>query len=215
MAESDSFDGARRSASEALQRLKKSGAVQPVSVLIGGLSADSVLEPAAQVSVSYGETPFEPLSDGQSRLLLSFQEHHVEFVVIGGYAVRVHGVLRGVADLDLVVNNNETNLQRLFESLTALDILRAAEIIELFRKSKKAKWPWSDEYVDLLSTLESYSFDELSVDAIEVHHEEMCVRVISKELLIESKRIALSNPGRGPKALQDREDLDALLGSGG
>jgi predicted nucleotidyltransferase len=48
-------------------------------------------------------------------------EHGVEFVIIGGFALSAHGVVRGTKDIDIVPDPDPKNLGRLASALRALD----------------------------------------------------------------------------------------------
>jgi hypothetical protein len=48
------------------------------------------------------------------------REHDVEFVVIGGLAVILHGVVRATKDVDIVPEQSVENLARLWSALEAL-----------------------------------------------------------------------------------------------
>lgn len=50
-------------------------------------------------------------------LLSTFADHHVEYVVIGGIAVVLHGGLRTTEDLDIVPDPDPGNLDRLCQML--------------------------------------------------------------------------------------------------
>lgn len=54
-------------------------------------------------------------------LLSALQEHGAEFVVIGGFSLAGHGVVRATKDIDIVPDPGETNLGRLADALQALD----------------------------------------------------------------------------------------------
>lgn len=53
-------------------------------------------------------------------LLRVLCEHEVEFVVIGGLAVNLHGYERATKDVDIVPEQSEDNLGRLWAALTEL-----------------------------------------------------------------------------------------------
>ena len=160
------------------------------------------------------EDPFDPLTDEMRAMLLKFREVAVPHIVIGGFAVRVHGFLRTVRDLDLLVESTDDSLARLSKALTNLGVKEVANIAALFRRSAKAKWRWrdghDDHYVDLLTQLDNYGFAAVAEDSLLVSVGNMQISVLSKEKLIASKRTAAANPKRGEKALQDMEDLEAL-----
>ncbi len=56
-----------------------------------------------------------------SRLLQTLAGHGVDFVVIGGIAVQVHGHRRTTMDLDLVPRRSDENLKRLASALEELE----------------------------------------------------------------------------------------------
>lgn len=53
-------------------------------------------------------------------LLATLHRHGVEYTIIGGVAVQVHGHRRTTKDLDLIAAVDEQNLQRLHAALTEL-----------------------------------------------------------------------------------------------
>jgi hypothetical protein len=53
-------------------------------------------------------------------LLSALQDHGVEFVVIGGFSLAVHGVVRATKDIDIVPDSSEANLTRLAVALKDL-----------------------------------------------------------------------------------------------
>jgi predicted nucleotidyltransferase len=54
-------------------------------------------------------------------LLATVQQRGVEFVVIGGFALAVHGYVRGTQDIDIVPDPSRSNLRRLAGALRALE----------------------------------------------------------------------------------------------
>ena len=57
---------------------------------------------------------------GFFELLAVLREHGVEFVVIGGFAVILHGVVRATKDVDVVPEQSPENLARLWSALEEL-----------------------------------------------------------------------------------------------
>lgn len=54
-------------------------------------------------------------------LLAALAKHGVAFVIIGGFSLSVHGVVRGTKDVDVVPAPDPDNLGRLVDALAALD----------------------------------------------------------------------------------------------
>ena len=64
-----------------------------------------------------------------SELLRSLRTRHVRFVVVGGYALAVAGVVRATSDLDLFVDPTKANAKRLsgvFREFGYLELSRLA-----------------------------------------------------------------------------------------
>ena len=57
----------------------------------------------------------------QMRCVTTLLRHGVEFLIVGGYAVRYHGHMRPAKDVDVLVGNDQHNAERL--SLALADIL--------------------------------------------------------------------------------------------
>jgi len=57
------------------------------------------------------------------KVLLKLNEHKVEYIVIGGYAVNYHGFIRTTGDIDLWIRpDNGENKTRLLECLRDLEV---------------------------------------------------------------------------------------------
>src|SRR5712692_6341625 len=52
-------------------------------------------------------------------LLALFSAHHVEYLIVGGYALAFHGAPRFTGDLDILVKPDAANAQRIFTALEA------------------------------------------------------------------------------------------------
>src|SRR5579871_3133815 len=161
------------------------------------------------------QDPFAPLTDEMRTMLTTFHQFAVPHIVVGGFAVRVHGCLRAVADLDVLVDSTHENLARLSNALLSIGVKEAAEVAVLFQRSAKAEWRWhdgrDDHHVDLLTQVDGFRFLVAAQDSHISDIGGRPIAILSKEKLIASKRSAAANPNRGEKALQDLEDLRMLL----
>jgi hypothetical protein len=63
--------------------------------------------------------PADTLNQDFVDLLSALQDHGVEFVVVGAWALAVHGHPRATGDLDVLVRPESGNAQRLLAALTA------------------------------------------------------------------------------------------------
>jgi hypothetical protein len=55
------------------------------------------------------------------QLLSALQAHRVEFVIVGGFSLAAHGVVRGTKDIDIAPEPGQTNLKRLADALAELE----------------------------------------------------------------------------------------------
>ncbi len=55
-------------------------------------------------------------------LFRELQKHDVQYVVVGGIAINLHGVERATMDVDLVLAMDEANLQRFLRAAAELDL---------------------------------------------------------------------------------------------
>ncbi len=60
--------------------------------------------------------PLQPLA-----LLRTLLEHGVEFIVIGGFSLAAHGIVRGTKDVDVVPAPERPNLERLARALKEVE----------------------------------------------------------------------------------------------
>ena len=57
------------------------------------------------------------LNPGYKDMLVAFCDHDVQFLLIGAYALAAHGLPRATGDIDLFVNTNPANAQRVWNAL--------------------------------------------------------------------------------------------------
>lgn len=56
------------------------------------------------------------------RLAESLKRHGVDYAIVGGYAVALHGAVRGTVDVDLIVNVDEENLVKAERALNEIGL---------------------------------------------------------------------------------------------
>jgi len=157
------------------------------------------------------EEPFETLTQTQRVLLDALIRKAVRVILIGGYAVRVHGYLRPAEDLDFLIDCKEENLVRLRQALASVDADKLDLVVDHLTSGRPALVRWSD--TEFFSSAGGITFDEAIFSAGLVGVHEWAVPVISKEQLIQAKRAAAQLKGRGAKVDQDVRDVAALTGN--
>lgn len=121
-------------------------------------------------------------------LLRSLDEHGVDYLLIGGYALAAHGYQRATIDIDLLVPGNVASGQRIKDALMVLPDQAARDL--------EPKWFADGEnirvadafIVDLLLNANGQSFDTLSRYAQTIDLDGIPVKTVSLEGLLLTKR---------------------------
>jgi hypothetical protein len=136
-------------------------------------------------------------------LLALFNAHHVEYLIVGGYALAFHGAPRFTGDLDIFVKPDPGNAQRILAALKAFgfasvglstsDFARLDQVVQLGVPPVR---------IDLLTSLTGVSWDEAFADRTPGSYGGVPVDYIGREQFIANKRAT----GR-KKDLADLEGL--------
>ena len=144
--------------------------------------------------------------------------HHVDYIVVGGFAVIMHGYLRATADLDLVVGLSDANTRRAVEAFGSIGLRPRLPVMlnDFADGAKRDEWTnqrsmlvlqlWDPSNpvrsIDLF-VQEPLEFSVMLRDAVSKNVDGHPVKVASIEHLIEMKQKA-SRP-------RDLEDIAKLL----
>ena len=130
-------------------------------------------------------------------------DHSVRYLVVGGYAVALHGHPRYTKDLDVWVKSGSENIKRLLEALEAFgfgsldlnvdDFLEPDTVVQLGRPAQR---------IHLLTELNGVAFDDSYATRQEVPIKNVSVSFIGLEQLRKTKKAS----GRH----QDLADLEHL-----
>ena len=75
---------------------------------------------------------------GESTVLLSLlNEHEVEYLIVEGWALGVHGYVRATGDMDIWIGQSDFNIERLLKALTAFGVPSGVEA-EFFKEAGNA-----------------------------------------------------------------------------
>jgi len=129
--------------------------------------------------------------------------HRVEFLLIGGYAVGLHGYPRGTADLDVWVSMDPENAARLVEALREFGFATPKLTSELFlEEDKLVRMGVPPLRIDILTSIPGVNFKESFGRRKVIAVGDLQVPVISLQDLKANKRAT----GRR----QDLTDVDHL-----
>ncbi|MBZ5592663.1 MAG: hypothetical protein LAP39_10540 [Acidobacteriia bacterium] len=144
-----------------------------------------------------------PLQKDLREFIESLNSHHVEYLIVGAFALAFHGVPRSTGDIDILVRRSAENASRIesvlvdfsFASLglTAADFIDADQVIQLGQVPNR---------IDLLTSITGVGFDEAWAGRVAASLHDIPVHFLGRECLIRNKRAT----GR----TQDLADLEAL-----
>jgi predicted nucleotidyltransferase len=143
------------------------------------------------------------LSQDFKEFIQSLNDNHVRYLVVGGYAVALHGHPRYTNDLDVWIELSKENAANLMKALTQFgfgsiglkveDFLDPEQIIQL---------GYPPNRIDLITSLESMNFESCFISKIQVQIDNVTVNFIDLENLKKNKKAT------GRK--QDLADLENL-----
>lgn len=147
------------------------------------------------------------------RILRTFQEHDVEYVLIGAFAATIHGSVLRTEDVDACPSASPSNLRKLASALTALEAKELdpheGELVErewdASMLAGDVTWLLATPFgrVDLVfEPAGTTGYEDLARGAVEVDISGVRARVASLRDVIRSKE-ALNRP-------RDREQLPTL-----
>ena len=131
-------------------------------------------------------TPEDPLL----RLLSRLRDEKVEYVLVGGQAVRLNGYLRATEDVDLLVRPTRVNGERIIRALDFLDSsreLEAAWFVPDVDGSVDNIRVADDLLVDLLFAANGETYESVQPYVREVLIDGTSVRVLNIDGLIKTK----------------------------
>ncbi|RZK90696.1 MAG: hypothetical protein EOO62_34695 [Hymenobacter sp.] len=136
-------------------------------------------------------------------LLRLFHAEHVEYVVVGGYAVIAHGFPRTTGDIDILVQPTAVNAARVVRALMRYGFTQGEfEEADFTTTPNFLSFSRHDVWIDLMTQLAGVTFAECAQDVLVVDTAGLAVRYINLGALRKAKA-ATSRP-------QDLQDLANL-----
>ncbi len=145
------------------------------------------------------------LSPDFSAFVAACAEHDVRYLIVGGYALAAHGFPRNTKDLDVWVEADAANAERLLEALAAFGFASLdLEVADFAEPGHVIQLGYPPLRIDLLTSIDGVEFPSAFARSAVVSVAGCDVRVIGVEDLVANKRAS----GR----LQDLADVERLLG---
>lgn len=150
---------------------------------------------------------FSSLNSNQCILLNAFVRYGVDFLVVGGYAMRCHGLNRQTHDLDLVVSQSVANLAAVDFAINSLPGTYRELPSEVLKRTESKLTRFDVEVFGLMHGLD---YESMRAAAILASWGGISLPVINRDWLKQSKRLAVESPKRFEKRGIDLDDLAFL-----
>lgn len=137
-------------------------------------------------------------------LLIAFNAHGVEYLLVGGYAVGVHAEPRATKGLDVFIRPEPCNAELVYRALAAFGAPLAGVTPAEFCSDPISVFQIGQDplRIDILQSIDGVTFSQAWPRRVEALMDEVAVHVISAEDLIRNKLAS----GR----LQDLADAEAI-----
>jgi predicted nucleotidyltransferase len=145
-----------------------------------------------------------PTLDDVRRICRALEEAGARYVLIGGFAVLLHGGERTTKDIDLLVDPDPANIDRLKQALCVLEDNAAREIdpndLQKYRVVRVA----DEVMVDLLAVACAVTWSDASTKALRLDLDGTPVMVADLDTLVRTKQTVR------PSDAADRAFLEAI-----
>lgn len=122
-------------------------------------------------------------------MLSALSEEEAEYLIVGAYALAVHGLPRATGDLDIWVHRSPENAGRVWRALSGfgapLDSLTQAD---LSSEGLVFQIGVAPQRIDLLTSIDGVEFETAWPDRLETEVSGLTVPVISRQQLAANKR---------------------------
>jgi hypothetical protein len=120
----------------------------------------------------------------------TLSESEVKYVLIGGWAVILHGLGRTTVDIDIIVENSDENIKNLKNALRKF--IKEEEIGELTSEMMKEyqviRVGLGDFYVDIITKIGDIDYGEASGDVVREIIDDVSIPVAGIDTMIELKK---------------------------
>ncbi|HEV8051523.1 MAG TPA: hypothetical protein VGP47_03445 [Parachlamydiaceae bacterium] len=144
----------------------------------------------------------------------AFRKEKIPYAIVGGYAVSLHGVIRGTVDVDFVIAWSMKNLQKVERALNKMGL------VSLYPINAESVFHFREEYIQNRNMIAWNFYDPanalhqvdivINYNLVEGHIETVRttggnINILSKRELIKMKKLS----GR-PQDLEDVKALEVL-----
>ncbi|NMM48768.1 hypothetical protein [Marinigracilibium pacificum] len=130
---------------------------------------------------------FIELNPEQSVFLAELSLAEIDYIVVGGTAMKVYGIEPSSEDLDVLFNPVEANVKKLIKIVHDMGYIEAAFHLMRYNKPLYLELGYGESKIDLLNETPGLEFTQAFYDANDVLMNNIQVSVLSVEDLLKNK----------------------------
>lgn len=135
-------------------------------------------------------------------LLCLLNEHSVEYLIVGGWALGVHGYVRATGDMDIWIGQSDANIQKLLRALNDFGVPEGIDS-EFFKENGNAFRMGNPPLrIEIITEATGIHFDASYLKRVTIEADAVQLPFIHYDDLVTNKRAS----GR----LRDLADLEGL-----
>ncbi len=129
------------------------------------------------------------LSPDFKDFLRLLNEHEVEYLLVGGYAVALHGYVRYTGDMDIWVLTSPENAGRVVQVLKDFGAPQAEQFLDVLLLEKRVIGMGLPPYkIEVVTTIDGVTFEECFANRLLVEIDGITVAYLSLKDLRENKK---------------------------
>ncbi|MBF0544586.1 MAG: hypothetical protein HQM08_09140 [Candidatus Riflebacteria bacterium] len=137
-------------------------------------------------------------------LLALLEEHSVDYMIVGGYAVAFHGFPRFTKDIDIFFDPSENNVKKIIQALEKFGFSRENLEEKVFiSEGNIVTFGVAPIRVDLINQIDGVLFAEAKPGRVRGKYGDLEVYFIGKDDLLKNKKAT--------KRAKDKADVEELL----
>ncbi len=136
-------------------------------------------------------------------LLRLLEKHHVDYMVVGGYAVAFHGFPRFTKDLDIFYSGSQENIDQIIDALCEFGFAKTDLSADTFSEvGNIITFGVAPVRVDFINAIDGVTFEEAEKGIIRGRYGDIEVNFIGKKELTRNKE--------STNRTQDKADAEKL-----
>jgi predicted nucleotidyltransferase len=130
------------------------------------------------------------LTDDFREFIALLNQHEVKYMLIGGFAVAIHGYPRYTKDIDIFISNDPENAAKMLKVMQDFGFSSLGLTQADFQDSDIVQLGHEPNRIDLLKEVPGIRFDESFTNRLLFRFDNVQVSVVAKEDLIKAKEAA-------------------------